>query len=587
MRNFNRLLLPLLIFVGVFLFFQKKKNITGNSKQEKVLDVVSMSSVKNLDPTLVEDLYCGQEVSKVYEGLFEYDYFKRPYEIVPKLAVSMPSVSDDHLVYTFTIKQGVNFHDNKCFPNGKGRELVAQDFVYAIKRVADPKVRSPRYALIGDKIKGLEEWHTKYIGAEKVNYDEEIEGIKSLDKYTLQIKLSKPFPQLLHNLTMAYCFVMPREAVEYYGKEFINNPVGTGPFVTETYNPQFNKIVYLKNKNYREDYFPSNLPETYKTYSGKKLPIVDKVVTHIITEEQTQLLNFKKGKIDLMELKANMTKEYIKDDGSVIDELKNKGVAYSSSHQLTIAGFMFNADYDLLKNKKLRQAISLGFDDKKYIDLFLDNTAVVSQSLLPPQAFGYRADYVNEYKQYDLEKAKKLLAEAGYPGGKGLPEITLDVTSDVVFKHKGEFFKNCMEKLGINIKVVPNTWPELLQKVEKKSTMIFTLGWSADYFDSEGFLQILYGPYKDAGSNFCNYDNPEYNKMYERAVLEEVDDKKREEMYFQMNKMIGEEVPMIFLPTTSHKDIYHGWISNFIWSDFNYNAPKYIDVNMSKKKAYL
>jgi oligopeptide transport system substrate-binding protein len=589
MRNFIRLILPFSVLVVVFFFLQRKNKHISTINQEKVLDVVSIADVKNIDPVLVDDVYCAEAVSNIYEGLLEYDYFKRPYQIVPQLAASMPVISADNLVYTFKIKEGVYFQNNKCFPNNKGRELVAEDFVYSLKRIADHKLNCPRYSVLAGRIKGLSEWHDKYASIDtKPNYDDVIEGLKAIDKYTLQITLTKPFPQLLHNLTLAYCSVVPKEAVDYYKESFINNPVGTGPFTLASYNPQANKIVYLKNLNYRDEYFPADLPKEYnlEAYAGKKLPLIDKVVTHIITEEQTRSLKFKKGEIDLMELKPNMVKEYIKENGELISELKDKGVNYKSSIQLIFRGLMFNNDLDIFKNKKLRQAMSLAFDDDTYKELFLDRSALVSQSLLPFGAFGYRADYVNEYKKHDLDKAKKLLSEAGYPNGKGLPEITIDCGADVVNKHQAEFFKNCMEKIGINVKVVSNSWLELHQKIDKRSVMVFVLGWSADYFDSESMLQVLYGPYKQySGINFCCYDNPAYNMLYEKAVVEP-NEQKREELYFQMNKLVGEDVPMIFLPNTSYKYIYHGWVNNYIWSDFNHSSTKYVDVDMVKKRAF-
>jgi len=171
-------------------------------EEGKVLNIVSVSGVKGFDPIYANDRYSNNEVSRVYETLLQYHYLKRPFELVPNLAAEMPKVSSDGLTYTFKILKGVLFHDDKAFPEGKGRELVASDFVYSIKRLADPKLQGLGWWLLDGKILGLNEWREKYKAQDFSNYDEDVAGLKALDKYTIQFKLAKPFPQFLYSLAM-------------------------------------------------------------------------------------------------------------------------------------------------------------------------------------------------------------------------------------------------------------------------------------------------------------------------------------------------------------------------------------------------
>ena len=161
--------------------------------KEKVLNLTVAAKIKGLDPVNTGDTYSSNEVARVYEGLLQYHYLKRPYELIPNLAAEMPKVSEDGLTYTFKIRKGVKFHDNKCFPNGKGRELRASDFVYSIQRMADARNVSVGWWLLDEKIVGLNEWRERNKSAEKTNYDDlDIPGLKALDNYTLQFKLKQP-----------------------------------------------------------------------------------------------------------------------------------------------------------------------------------------------------------------------------------------------------------------------------------------------------------------------------------------------------------------------------------------------------------
>ena len=579
--------LGLLMLVVLAIWFYRKYTHTTQNQEEKVLVTVSEANIKGLDPVQADDLYTIREVTKVYESLLEYHYLKRPCELVPNLAAALPTVSADGLVYTFTIKQGVKFHDNACFPGGQGRELVAEDFVYAIKRVADPQGQSPWFSMLAGKLKGLDAWRNKCVEGVQADYTEAIEGLKALDKYTLQFTLNKSCPQLPSILALSFCAAVPREAVEHYGKEFLNHPVGTGPFVLPAFNPQLNKLVYHKNATFRDKRFPHEAAEAYQHMladASKKLPMIDKIITHILPEEQPRWLKFQQGSLDIIDIaKDDIALEVVQGDG-LAPQWQAKGMQLFQKPGQAVSFFVINNGHKLFKhNVKLRQALSLAFDRHRYNELFHKGTAVLAQSIVPPGLAGYQQAYINPYNTYNLAKAKQLLAEAGYPAGQGLPVLSLDVHSTTKGRQQGEFFQKCMEKIGVKIKVVPNIFPELLKKSAQKETMIHALSWGADYPDADNFLQLLYKSDQSVGIG-ANFNDPAYNALYEKAAVMQPSPA-RTALYEQLNRMAAEKVPAIYTVHPTHPVLYQGWIKNYLWSDFHYGKEQYLNIDLAQKQA--
>ncbi|XWN34809.1 MAG: ABC transporter substrate-binding protein [Roseivirga sp.] len=586
MRNSNNLVWLAVLVLGVW-FLLRQRSVQRSVAGEKVLEIVLTARVKGMDPAHTIDIASAAEVAKVYEGLLAYHYLKRPYELIPNLAAALPTVSEDGLTYTFKIKEGVKFHDDPCFPEGQGRELIAEDFVYSIKRIADPKVQSTGFYLIDGRIKGLNAWRKKYIDT-PVDYTEAVEGLKALDRYTLQLTLEKPFPQFPYVLTRHFCYAVPQEAVQYYGQEFLNHPVGTGPFVLKTFSPQASELVYHKNPQFREKLFPSEASKAFQhllTDAGKPLPLVDKIVARVITEEQPRWLKFQKGQLDYLTMAKDDFKATITPDKKLTLAMRQKEIRLLHETTLSVYYIAFNHENPLFKNNlKLRQAMSLAYDRKTLSKLFYD-MSLVAQSIIPPGLAGYRSDYVNPYNDYDLERAQQLLAEAGYPGGKGLPVLPLDMASSTTHRQIGEHFARCMEQIGIRIQVVTNPWPELLKKVDQKSTTLHAMGWFPAYPNAEEMLQKLYGPNKAMASNDSNYDYPEYDKLYERASVMP-DSPERTRLYEQMNKIAAEQVPLLYMVHKAKHVLCHSWLQNFFLSDFDYHGQEqYLNIDLEKKQA--
>ncbi len=567
-----------LLFVGC----TKKQD-----SNERILNLVSPAEIKGYDPIQADDLYSGREISKIYEGLLQYHWLKMPYELVPNLAEALPEISKDGITYTFKIRKGVMFQDDAAFAGGKGRELEAADFVYSIKRLADSRNTATGWWVLDGKLKGLNEWREKNAKAAATNYDEEVEGLKAIDKYTLQFKLAKKFPQFLYSLAMPFTYVVSKEVVAKYGKEFINHPIGTGPYFLPIFD-QGKKITYTKNPTFREKLYPSEASPEFKhllTDAGKKLPLVDKVVVHVMKETQPAWLKLNKGEIDYYSVPKDNFASAIKNN-KLSDELVKKGFVLEIAPQLDVTYTAFNFENKLFHNKKLRQAMYLAYDEPKANELFYNNTAFPAQSIIAPGIAGVDANYKNPFKGPKLEEAKKMLAEAGYPGGKGLPELKYDIPDSTVSRQMGEYFQKQMEQVGIKIKIVSSPWPEFQAKVKKKAVEVYGLAWGADYPDAENFLQLFYGPNKSPGANGSNYDNPEFNKEFEAAVAMQ-DSPERTARYTKLNKFLAEEVVALF---GVHRQAYimeQGWLRNFHPTDLHHDAVQYLNIDNQKKAELL
>jgi len=560
------------------------------SFDERELYLISPEKIAGFDPIHASDLYSGNEMGKVYEGLFEFHPLKRPYELSPNLAESLPVVSKDGLTYTFTLRKGVLFHDSPAFAEGKGRELKADDVIYTIRRLADPKLQAKGWWLFDQKIAGLNEWRDANAPKETTDYSEAISGLKKVDDYTFSIKLTSPYPQFLYALAMPYSFIVAKEAVDHFGKEFLNHPVGTGPFILPTFD-QSNRIIYNKNPTFREKLYPSEGEEGDEKLgllsdAGKRIPLVDKIIVDILVESQPKWLSFQKAKADLLEIPKDNFDAAIVGGKEISPELRSKGIRLHANPQLDVTFFAFNHDDKVFKNKKLRQAISSAWNREEANKLFYNSSAVEAQSVTPPGLGGYRKEYKNVYTKYDIEAAKKLLTEAGYPGGKGLPEITVQTRNETIARQIIEHFAKNMAQIGIKVNVGMNTWPELVNKVTKRQHQMYTMGWGADYPDAENFLGLLYCPNSSPGSNGANYCNPEFDKMFKQAsILQESPE--RNKLYEKMNEFVGQEVPWVFGFHRTKFYLSHGWLKNFKYMEFNHSQFQYLNVDLEVKKELI
>ncbi|MDD9139832.1 MAG: ABC transporter substrate-binding protein [Candidatus Cardinium sp.] len=571
MRRNTIILISLALILGIK-FWPKK---ASQNDKEKVLHLAMETRIQGLDPVVSTNMYETRVIAKVYEGLLEYHYWKRPFELTTNLAVAMPIISEDGLTYTFTLKPAVYFQDNACFPNGKGREITAKDFVYSFKRIADPAVQSPYFSELEPIIKGMDAFRTQ-LQQHKGDYSIPMEGVQALDNYTLRFTLTKPSTLFLHFLAQPFAYVVPSEAVAYYGADFINHPVGTGPFTLGQFSPQDNKIILAKNKHFRDKFFPTVTAEEpdladLAEASGKKLPFVDTIIYHTLPEPQPRWLQFKEKKIDCLNLVTAYLPDVFKHK-QFNPALHQAGIKLLAENGGLVGYIGFNCCQKPLDNIKLRQAISLAFDRAAFKKTFREDLGEIVHSFIPNSFVGYSETFTNPYAICDIEKAKQYLAEAGYPGGQGLPILTV-ICSDNQ-KIQLDFFDQCMRKIGIKVEVQPCIFSELVNKLNKGNYMLAVLSEQFDYPDAAAVFNLLRNPHRSG----MTIIDQKFNQLYDIYTQKMLDPAEKASGYAQLNALATELTPALLLPSFPNYVLINKRVKYYRPSPYNFGMEQYIDV---------
>lgn len=562
----------------------------SNNKKESELNVYLQEVVPGIDPTFTTDRTSNKVISNIYEGLYSYDYLKRPLVLEPVVADSLPIISNDGLNYLIKLKKGVHFTNNPCFENSIGREVVANDFIYSIKRFLSTKKTEGMLLaqVLKETVVGAKEF-IESKDPDKIN--KEIKGLIAKDIYTIEINLIKTsvfFPDVL---TRPNASIIAKEAVDYYKDKFSIHPVGTGPFILETIDSGV-KIVLKKNQNYKHYKYPSSgsTEDTNNgllTDAGKDLPLVDKINLYILPEDQPRWLNFVKGNIDIA-LPDKDSYYNAFPMGEISKDLAVKGVKVYESKVFDVWFYAFNMEKTILgKNKYLRQAITLAYDTRQHNTLFYNNKAILAHDLIPPGLFAYDDSYTNPYTLYNLEKAKELLAKAGYPDGKGLPKFRFLIRETIAARQMGEYFAKSMSKIGINIELIGLNFRDLLKKVyETRDFDIASLRWRADVPFAEDFLRLLYSKSFPNGPNHSRYSNKEYDALYEKLVS--MSNSENKLTYFKkIREIYTEDCPLILLLYPTNTYLTQNYVENFktnpIFEDTEY---KFLKINEKLKKTF-
>jgi len=578
------MLIRLLVTVSTALILSnctKRSDVSENSIQYPM-----KLNLSSLDPAQASNEATNEVGPNINETLLQYHYLKRPLTVEPLLAAAMPTVSKDGLVHTFKIKPGVKFHDSEVFPDGKGRELVAQDFIYGWKRLADPKTKSEGWWIFDGKIKGFNEWREKLIKGE-ADYDTPIEGLQSPDPQTLVITLAKPYYQLHYVLTMIYSSPVPKEAVDKYGAEFLNHPVGTGPFIFSSWT-RGNKVVLKRNPNWHGGTYPTegepgDQENGFLADAGKPLPFVDELVFHEVPEDQPRWLNLMRGNYDLAGIPKDNFDAALGSDQQLKPDLHAKGMRLLTFSVQEVVYMGINMDDPVLgKNKNLRLALCYAYDQKTPIERFYNNRAIVAHSPIGPDMDGYDPNYKLPCKEYNLEKAKELMKKAGFPDGKGLPPIEYSFPSSTTGRQFAEYVQQQWEKIGVKMTLAGHSWPQFQDRLRNKKSQIWGIAWGADYPDAENMMQLLYGPNSSPGPNNSNFKHKEFDRLYEEASRLPPGDK-RTALYKKMRDIFAEELPWI--PTVHRLGflLRQGWLENVKPNKTLPNPFKYYRVDVKKK----
>ena len=454
------------------------------------------AGIATLDPAFAKDQSIIWPCRQLYNGLIELD---TALQVKPSLAKNW-HISDDGLTYRFTLRNDVKFHN--------GRKMVAGDFEYSFGRIIDPDVASPGAWIFAD-----------------------VESFKAEDDTTFVVKLKRPFAPFLSQLGMVYCSVVPHEEVERWGKDFRAHPCGTGPFKYQ-YWKEGVKLVMRKN----EDYFE-------RDEDGNALPYLDAVAVTFIVDRQTVFLEFVKGSLDFMNsLDASYKDEILNPDGSLkakyADKIDMVSTPYLNTEYL---GFNFEEQSGIM-TEKLRQAINCGFDRRKMMRYLRNNIGTPGVHGFVP--VGLPGAGTAGY-EYDPERAKTLLAEAGYPGGKGLPKLKLSTTANYLDLCK--YIQQQLGLIGVDVQVDVNPPAALREQIAKGQTAWFRGSWVADYPDAENYLSLFYSANKaPAGPNYTRFSNKRFDKLYLEARAC-TDEEHRQNLYREMDSLVMANAPVMVL----------------------------------------
>jgi oligopeptide transport system substrate-binding protein len=485
---------------------------------KKVFNINLDQNVTSLDPAFARNQNAIWMINQIFNGLVQVD---KDLNTVPCIAKTW-QMSADGLTYTFNLRDDVYFQDDPLFKNGKGRKVVAADFAYSFYRLIDPKVASSGGWIFSDKVK-------------------DASGFKALNDSTFQINLLKPFPAFMNLLAAQYCSVVPKEVVEHYGKDFRSHPVGTGPFKFK-YWKEDEILVLLKNEHYWEK--DGDMP----------LPYLDAVKVTFISDKQSAFMNFIKKELDFFNsVDGSYRDDILTKSGKMTSKYKGKFQLIKGPYLCTeYVGILVDTSKTIVKSsplrfKKVRQAINYAIDKPKLIKYLRNSVGTPATSGFIPKGMpGFDSTRVKGYS-YNLQLALKLLAEAGYPNGKGMPEITLSTST--TYRDIIEFIQGELNAIGIKAKVDVSPSASLRDMMSKNEVNFFRGSWIADYPDGENYLSVFYSKNRvPFGPNYTGYFNDEFDKLFEQSYFEN-DAKKRYELYYKMDNMIMEHssvVPILY-----------------------------------------
>ena len=485
---------------------------------------MSGEKIESLFPLSVSDVFSNRIMSQIFEPLLKIDIATMKVE--PSLAESF-TVSKDATVFTLKIRKGVFFHDDECF-GGKGRELKVEDVKYSLDMACAGMEENEISYLLVDKIKGAKEFNKKNKTLDIAK--EGVSGIKIINSNTIEIKLNQPFVGFDKILSHNSLGIYPKEAVEKYGKEIKTHPVGTGAFSLETFNDE--QIVLKRNPNYwGKDEF------------GNKLPFLDKVLMTYTKNKKSELLAFRKQKIDVV---LEIPVEDIQDIfGSLEDAQSGKNVKHRVETEISLkmSYIAFANESKEFKDERVRKAFNLAVDRQGIIQNSLEGEGYAALNGFVPSIDTYPSDRVKG-NVFNPTLAKQLLAQAGYPDGSKFPSLEIYVNTKEgsgVHKMVKGIVAGLKKNLNVNLKIKLCSIQERNEAIHSGKAKIWRAGWIADYPDPENFLCLFYGGNisENDGSvvNDFKFSNKEFDHFFEKG-LRELDNDKRNELMVKCDQLV-------------------------------------------------
>jgi len=571
--------------------------------QQKVFRYAMRVAETGFDPAQISDLYSSTMASNIFDALYAYEFLARPVRIRPNTAVALPEASADFKTFTVRLRPGIYFADDPAF-NGKKRELVAADYVYSIKRHFDPRWKSPRLSdMQNNRILGLDELREAAIKSGKpFDYDTEVEGMRALDRYTIQFKLARPNPRFTDELSdPSVTGAVAREVVEAYGDKMMEHPVGTGPFRLASWR-RSSLIAFDKNPSYRDEFYNEEAPAddpvaqaAVARLKGRKLPMVDRVEISIIEQPQPRWLAFINREMDMIwqvpedftntalpnnHLAPNLAKlgiyevRYLRNDVSM---------SYFGMENPVVGGYTPD-------KVALRRAISLAVDVPREIREVRRGQAIVAQSIVAPGVWGYDPAFKSEMGEFDRAKAKALLDLYGYvdrdgdgwrdqPDGSPLLIEYATQPNDLDRQLITQWQKN-MDAIGVRMVFKTAAWPENLKASRTGKLMMWGVAWTAGP-DGEGFLLLGYGPAKGQAGH-ARFDLPEYNRLFDlQRTLP--NGPERQQVMMRMK-----ELEVAYMPYKAHvhriwTDLAQPWVVGYHRNVFLHEFWRYVDIDPAER----
>ena len=555
----------------------------------------------SFDPIVVSDLYSNTIIDGILEAMLTYDYLARPAKLIPNTLIGMPEVVDQGKTYVFHIQPGIYFTSDPAFKN-KPRELTAQDYAYSIRRVFDPKLKSPWLFLLEGKILGADEVmrRARASGA-KFDYDAPIAGLEVMDRYTLRIRLKEPDYNLLYIFAMPTMGAMAREVVESYGDDIGSHPIGTGAFFLKQW-VRSSKIVLEANPTYREVHFNAvagSDPQDSVIVSanqGKRLPILGRVEIYIIEETQPRWLAFLNKEHDLLPSLPSEFANIAMPGGKLAPNLAKQGIILTRLDQADLTYTYFNMEDPVVggytrEKIALRRAISLAYNTQEEIQILRKNQAIPAQSPIAPEVAGYDPNFKSPFAAYNPAKAKALLDMFGYvdrdgDGYRELPngkQFTLEYGSSttLIDRQFDELWKKSMNAIGIRMIFKKAKWPDLLKQSKLGKLQIKGSAWIADYPDADNFLQLLYGP--NAGqANDARFKLPAFDRLYEQA-RRLPDSPERNQLYREMTQLMLVYAPWKLGVHRVASNLAQPWVVGYKPHPILHSLWKYIDIDVARR----
>jgi peptide/nickel transport system substrate-binding protein len=483
------------------------------SKEDNIFHYNEFNGISSLDPAFAKSQSTMWAAHQFYNTLVEID---DSLHIKPSLAKSW-DISADRMVFTFHLRTDVFFHDDPAFPGGKGRKLVADDVVYSFNRIMDKTTASPGSWIFNRKV-------------------DSIQAFTAPDDSTFRLKLLRPYIPMLGIISMQYCSVLPREAVEKYGTEFRRHPVGTGPFRFVAWE-EGQAMVLKKNPGYFE-----------KDSAGNRLPYVDGVKISFYDSKATEFLLFRQKELEFInDIEASFKDEILTKKGTLRKDWEGKIVLQATPYlNIEYLGIMVDTANKLVTNsplrfKKIRQAINYGFDRRKMVLYLRNSLGTAAESGFVPMGLPSFDTAVVKGYHYDPAKTKQLLAEAGYPDGKGLPAIKL--LTIAIYADMANFIAKQLGESGIPVQVEVMQKSLLLTMTSNSTAAFFRGSWIADYPDAENYLSVFYSR-NPAPPNYTRYKSAAFDAAFERAIKED-NDSLRYKYYQEADKIMMEDAPVV------------------------------------------